>query len=259
VKPAAVARDKLKLTAQRVAVRGREIPYWTIGSGPPLVLLHGLGGSSRCWRLALGGLATTHCLFLVDWPGFGSLRQLHREFALEEAWTWLADWLDAVALPRVHVVGHSMGGYIAARFAARYPHAVERLVLVAPAGIPTGRSLLRHVLALPRNSRQHRLRSLRLVASDVLRTRPGLAFRIARDLLAADVRPALGAILAPTLVAWGAKDLTLSPTGGDVFRRIVRDCQLILLADTGHLPMVDQPREFSAVVAAFLAGRRVGR
>jgi pimeloyl-ACP methyl ester carboxylesterase len=143
---AAAARDEPALARHRVRVRGREIPYWTTGAGPPLVLLHGLGGSSRCWTPSLGGLATTHRLFLVDWPGFGSLWRLHREFLLDEASSWLADWIEAVALARIRVVGHSMGGYVAARFAARYPDLVERLVLVAPAGIPSGRSLLRHLL-----------------------------------------------------------------------------------------------------------------
>jgi pimeloyl-ACP methyl ester carboxylesterase len=200
----------------------------------------------------------THRLVLLDWPGFGRLRRLHRDFALEQATNWLAEWLEAVGLSRIDLVGHSMGGYVAACFAARFPELVERLVLVAPAGIPSGRSLLRHVLALPRASRQHTLDSLRLVALDTLRTRFWLTLRIARDLLAADVRPALGAIRAPTLVAWGARDPLLSPAAGEVFRSTVPDCQLVILKETGHLPMIHRPREFSAVVTAFLAGQRVG-
>jgi pimeloyl-ACP methyl ester carboxylesterase len=255
---APATRDDPALALHRVRVRGREIPYWTTGAGPPLILLHGLGGSSRCWAPSLSGLATTHRLFLVDWPGFGSLWRLHREFRLDEASSWLADWIEAVALARVCVVGHSMGGYVAARFAARYPDLVERLVLVAPAGIPSGRSLVRHLLALPRGTRQHTLASLRLLAVDVLRTRPRLALRVAHELLAADVIPTLSAIRAPTLVAWGARDLVLSPAAGEVFRRVVRDCQLVVLEGTGHLPMVHRPREFAAVVSAFLAGQRVG-
>jgi len=206
---------------------------------------------------SLAALAMTHRLVLLDWPGFGRLRRLHRDFALEQATSWLGEWLEAVALPRADLIGHSMGGYVAARFAARFPEVVERLVLVAPAGIPSGRSLLRHVLALPRGSRQHTLGSLRLLARDLLRTRPGLTLRVARDLLAADLRPALGAIRAPTLVAWGARDPVLSPSAGEVFRGIVPDCQLVLLEGTGHLPMFHRPREFSATVTAFLAGQRV--
>jgi len=259
VRGARAVREEPPLTPHRVAVRGREIPYWITGTGPPVVLLHGLGGSSRCWMPSLADLALTHRLVLLDWPGFGRLRRLHRDFALEQATSWLAEWLEAVALRRIDLVGHSMGGYVAARFAARFPEVVERLVLVAPAGIPSGRSLLRHVLALPRGSRQHTLASLRLLARDMLRTRPGLALRVARDLLAADVRPALGAIRAPTLVAWGAGDAVLSPATGEVFRGLVPDCELVTLEGTGHLPMIHRPREFSAVVAAFLAGQRVGR
>lgn len=129
-----------RLVEHRVRVAGDVVAYGLAGEGPAVGMIHGLGGSSRCWGWTVPALARRHRVFLVDLPGFGRLRRLRRRFALDTAAAWLTEWLAAVGVGRAHFVGHSMGAFISAQIAAAAPALVERLVLVSAAGVPTGRS-----------------------------------------------------------------------------------------------------------------------
>src|SRR5262252_10615521 len=75
-----------------VRVSGQTVPYTVFGQGEPVVMIHGLGGSSRCWAWTAPALARRHRIYLIDLPGFGVLRRLHRQFALSTASTWLGEW-----------------------------------------------------------------------------------------------------------------------------------------------------------------------
>jgi pimeloyl-ACP methyl ester carboxylesterase len=246
------------IAGAEVRVGADVIRYRTAGSGSPLVLLHGLGGSTRYWEPVLPALAARYRVYLVDLPGFGAMRHLHRRFAVTHAAGWLRDWMAAAGLPRAHLVAHSMGGYIAVRLAVETPEALDRLVLVAPAGLPTGRSLLRHVCEIPRMLRHGAARRLPLFGLDALRVSPRLVWRTARDLLAEDVGAVLGAIRAPTLVLWGEDDTLVPVTLAATFRRAIPDARLVVLPAAGHLPMLDRPAAFSGAVLAFLDGEAIG-
>src|SRR6266511_901884 len=106
------------LSTHEARVQGDPVRYRVAGQGEPIVLVHGLSGSSRWWVRNVGALTTHRRVYLVDLPGFGSMRHLYRHFVLEEAAPWLYAWMQAVGLTRADVVGHSMGGYIALRLAA---------------------------------------------------------------------------------------------------------------------------------------------
>ena len=142
------------------------------GAGSPLVLIHGLGGSSRWWAKNIGPLAERFEVHVVDLVGFGESRNRQR-FALAEAASQLASLLDQLGIGRAAIVGHSMGGYIAAQLAAEFPERVSRLVLVdaamLPAGFVSARQLLNLMLAAPRLP----ARFIPTIASDVRRAGPG--------------------------------------------------------------------------------------
>src|SRR6185436_650104 len=102
----------------------------------PVVLVHGLSGSWRWWRPVLGPLTERRRVYIPVLPRLG------RRLPAEALTRWLSGWLDAAGLERVDLVGHSLGGLIAAELAAEQPSRARRLALVAPAGIPCGTSLL---------------------------------------------------------------------------------------------------------------------
>jgi pimeloyl-ACP methyl ester carboxylesterase len=256
-----VARTPLISIARsehRVQVSGHTVPYRVIGEGEPVVLIHGLGGSSRCWAWSVPALASRHRVYLVDLPGFGVLRRLHRHFALSSASTWLAEWMRVTGIRRAHLVGHSMGAFIAARLAAELPGAVGRLILVSAAGVPVGRSVVGCLRRLPAGWRHRTPGSWRLLLPDALLTRPTMVWRTARELLAQDVRATLREIRTPTLVLWGADDPLIPADCAEVFRREISGARRLLLLRAGHLPMLTRPEEFNQALLAFLGGEPVG-
>src|SRR5436305_435126 len=109
---------------RQIRVNGQEVTYKVTGSGEPVVLVHGLSGSMRWWANTVPALAARYRVYLLDLPGFGSMRRFPGGFALKEAAAWLRACMRALGLPTVHLVGHSMGGYICLRVAAQNPEAV---------------------------------------------------------------------------------------------------------------------------------------
>jgi pimeloyl-ACP methyl ester carboxylesterase len=130
---------------------------------PAVVLLHGFGASLQTWDAWAEGLAATHRVVRIDLPGSGlSPPDPAHDYRDERSLQLLMALLDDLGLPRVSLVGHSMGGRIAWTFAAQFPERVDKLVLVAPDGyasfgfeygkamdVPASLSLMRHVLPKP--------------------------------------------------------------------------------------------------------------
>src|ERR687897_3499386 len=114
-------------TPERTTVSA--LAYEVVGSGPPLILLHGLSGSRRWWGRNVPVFADSFRTYTVDLPGFGESRGI-RWSRLDEIADRLADWLVDEGVPKAHVAGHSLGGAVAARLAARHPDRIDRLVLV---------------------------------------------------------------------------------------------------------------------------------
>jgi pimeloyl-ACP methyl ester carboxylesterase len=238
-------------------VGGYSVRYEMAGEGEPAVLVHGLSGSTRWWSRNVPVLAERYRVYLVDLPGFGAMRRLHR-FVLGEAASWLSAWMEAVGLEGAHLVGHSMGGYVCVRLAARRPEIVGRLVLVAPAGVPTGRSMFGYLSPLLSAVRYATPYFLPILLYDALRMGPVTLWRAARDLLAEDVREDLQRIGAPTLLIWGENDTLVPAAVGTVLREEIPDSRLLVLKRAAHVPMFDRPDEFNAALLAFLAGDPVG-
>jgi pimeloyl-ACP methyl ester carboxylesterase len=250
--------NEIYLSRNEVRVGGWPVHFEVAGEGEPVVLVHGLSGSTRWWSRNVSDIAQRYRIYLVDLPGFGKMRRLRRQFILAEAASWLSEWMDAVGLERAHLVGHSMGGYICLRLAARRPAAVGRLVLVAPAGVPTGRSMVGYIGPLLEAARYATPSFLPVLVRDALRMGPATLWRAATDLLAEDVREDLRRIEAPTLLVWGQRDPLVPPAVGDLLREEIHDSRLLVLKRAAHVPMFDRPRGFDAALLAFLAGEPVG-
>jgi pimeloyl-ACP methyl ester carboxylesterase len=250
---------EMKLSKREIQVRGHWVRYEVAGEGEPVILVHGLSGSSRWWVRNIPSLAEHYRVHLVDLPGFGTMRHLRRHFSLVEAASWLSAWMDAVRLPQAHLVGHSMGGYVCLRLAASRPEPVRRLVLAAPAGLPTGRSIPGHLIPLLGAAYLATPSFLPVLLRDALRMGPITLWRAARDLLAEDVRQDLHSIKAPTLLIWGENDPLVPPAVGTVMREEIPDSRLLVLKGAAHVPMFDRPDEFNAALLGFFAGYSVGK
>lgn len=251
-------KTEIRPLRHEVRVGGWPIGYEVAGEGEPVILVHGLSGSTRWWSRNVPAIAERHRLYLVDLPGFGTMRSLRRRFVLAETAKWLSEWMEAAGLERAHLVGHSMGGYISVRLAASRPELVRRLVLIAPAGVPAKRSMLGHLVPLLLAVRYATPAFMPVLIRDALRMGPSTLWRAARDLLAEDVRGDLQNIEAPTLLVWGEHDPLIPLAVGDLLREEIPNSRLLLLQRAGHVPMFDRPKEFDAALLAFLAGELVG-
>lgn len=232
------------------------------GSGPDTVaLLHGLSGSSRWWDRNLGPFSEHFRVLVPDVIGFGRTRTRQRLPDLPAIAGVLAEWMDAVGAPALHLVGHSMGGQIAIHLAARFPERVRRLVLVDAAGIPRVSGpgdLFRFAAEIAAPARWGDPAFLPTIVGDALVAGPRTIARALAHIVRDDVRPLLPRISAPTLVVWGGRDRFLPLEHARVLREGLPHSRLVVLPEAAHNPMVDRAEQFNAAVLRFLRGAEVG-
>lgn len=229
------------------------VHYRVVGQGEPIILIHGLSGSSRWWVRNVPSLAEHYRVYLIDLPGFGTMHRFHARFVLDEVSSWVMLWMKAVGISRANLIGHSMGGYICIWIAAHQPEVVDHLVLVSPAGIPRIRSLLGYAIPLVVALRYLTPSFFPILLYDALRAGPLTLLRAAQDLLTKDVRDCLHSIVAPTLLIWGEDDTLVPPSLGDILHQEIAHSQFMALKKAGHVGMFDQPQRFNAAVLTFLA------
>ena len=267
-------------------VEGRPVNTIQLGSGPPLVFVHGLSGCWPNWLEQLAVFAPDHRVIALDLPGFGHSPGEAGEVSMHGYAELLETLLAQLGIERPTVIGNSMGGLIAAELAASFPDRVERLVLVSPAGISTYRNRLttrvmpaitrlQQVLALGAawtashaDALATRPRSRDLVLAGVVahpsRLPPPLAAEQLRGagtdgflsaleaILDFDLRPRLPLISCPTLVVWGTKDRLITVADAARFAEAIPGARKVIYEDTGHMAMLEQPALFNALLRDFL-------
>ena len=245
--------------ARRVAhVAGANVHYQVAGQGEPVVLVHGLSGSSHWWIRNFPALASDYTVYLVDLPGFGAMSRRPGQLMLSEMATWLLEWMDAVKLERVRLIGHSMGGAIAIQCAAQRPDAITHLALAAPAAIPPGHpTVWSYAPQLVETLAATTPSFLPILAYDALRAGPWTLLRMTRDLLTHDVRAELRRITAPTLLIWGRRDSLVPLSLGQMMRQELPHAELLILDGASHIVMYDRPAAFNRAILAFFAGQPV--
>lgn len=229
---------------RELVVDGSPAAYRVAGEGEPVVLVHGLSGSWRWWGPVLEPLTERRCVYVPDLPRLG------RRLPAAELTGWFGRWLDAAGLERVDLVGHSLGGLIAAELAGEQPSRARRLALVAPAGIPCGTSLFSRGVRLAGTLYDLR-RWLPTVVGDALRAGPLSLLRGALFASERDLTVDLASIQAGTLLVWGEDDRLLPERIAAEWLQVLPGARLVRL-HCGHVPMWEAPRELASCLLAFL-------
>jgi pimeloyl-ACP methyl ester carboxylesterase len=224
--------------------------YRQRGGGPPLLLVHGLVGSSTWWRRNVGAFARYFTVYVVDLVGFGANRAW-RPIGIQSSADCLAEFIATLPGGCAHVVGHSMGGQIATHLAASHPDRVNRLVLAAASDLVRS-DLIRMALRLPSTGRYGKLDFAPILAIDALRAGPVNLLMGALDILSNDVSEALQNIVTPTLLIWGANDKLVPVSVGEAVHQAIRGSRFEVLGRAGHVLMWDQPEQFNKLVLHFL-------
>ena len=263
--------------------------YLCSGSGPPLLLLHGLLGYSFSWRFALPLLAEKATVYAVDMPGVGfSDRPPNASGSFRAHAQRLLRFMDGVGVESCDLLGTSHGGAVAMMAASLAPERVRSLILVAPVNpwSAHGRRLAPFLSSAPVSWLLLRLEPclgivhdalLRRLYGDPQRIRPGTLagysapFRIPgtlnyglgvvrswnRDL--EELESALPRIAEiPILLLWGSKDAAVSPASAEQLRQQFRHCQVEVFDGVGHLPYEEVPEAFNASVISFLGRNLAG-
>ena len=231
------------------------------GDGPPLLYLHGAVGQ-KGWAPFLERLSQRFTVYAPYTPGYGEANGLEHLADLTDLTLYHLALLDALGVQRAHVVGHFLGGMIAAEMAAFSPSSVNRLALVSPAGVWRDEEPVADLLALNANELSERLTA----TPDGAASLDGLADMLARDRMQ-DIAAAgkflwplpdkglsrrAYRIKAPTLILWGEQDRINPPSYAADFQGLIAGSRTGTLTNSGHLLMLEQPHAFADAVAAFL-------
>jgi len=220
-----------------------------LGQGQPLILIHGLGGSSRWWARNVAALSRWNQLHIIDLVGCGKSQGT---FVLSEAANILAEWMERCDLAKASLVGHSMGGYIAADLAAKNPGLVDKLVLVDAAlsiqGVKASPAEMAGIRRAPIP-----MSMLTTAVSDVLRAGIPTVAKAAYEMVTTDMGDRLADIRARTLVIWGEQDTAVPLKMAHALTRRLPNATLAVVKGAGHAPMWEQPIAFNRVVSEFLA------
>ena len=232
------------------------------GKGPPLLYLHG-AVAQKGWAPFLERLSQSFTVYAPVMPGYGSVTGLEHLADLADLTMYNLEVLNELGVTRAHVVGHFLGGMIAAEMAAASPSSINRLVLVSPAGVWRDEEPTADLLALNAAELSERLTA----SPDSASLLDGLTDELTRDRMQ-DIAAA-GKFLWPlpdkglnrrayrikasTLILWGAQDRINPPSYSDDFQRMIKRSQTKTVADAGHLVMLERPEAFADAVAGFLA------
>jgi pimeloyl-ACP methyl ester carboxylesterase len=270
-----------------IHVQGHRMHYLRAGSGPDLLVLHGLLGAASCWKPCIRTLSAQSTVHAVDFLGVGrSDRVPQLDASLSGHATRLAAFMDAAGIASADLVATSHGGSVALQFAATFPERVRSLVLQAPANpfsdlaaprirffsSQFGQRFARRIPFLPRpflNLALGRMyadsrRILPGVLDNYLRSLsiPGTVEHVlnilgawSRDMLS--LQSLLSKVSAvPALLLWGSDDRAVSLDSAEKLTEVLENSRLVILPDTGHLPYEENPKAFCREVENFLLGQR---
>jgi pimeloyl-ACP methyl ester carboxylesterase len=244
-----------RIQTATVQVGTSRVRYQMQGEGEPLVLVHGLAGSTAWWVRNVGVLSRHYTVYLVDLPGFGAMRQYRSQFTVSGTVGWLGDLLSALKLGKVSMVGHSMGGLITAVFAATWPERTAKIVLAAPAIALSRTAITAFLLPLARQTFFVHPAFVTTLAWDTARAGIFTLLRAAREILNMDIEWELAQITAPCLLVWGQRDPLVPVALSSNLQSKIRDSRLCVLPGAGHILMYDRADQFNQTVLAFLAER----
>lgn len=271
------------LSNQVVTAGELDFAYYDGGPklGETIVMVHGFGADKDNWLRMARHFSGRYHVVVPDLPGFGESSRPTGSYDVGTQAERLADFIQALGVGKVHLVGNSMGGHIVALYAARYPDRVRSLALFDNAGVTAPHKselfdLLEqgrpNPLVVTRVSDYDRLMDFVFVDPPVL---PAPLKRYLADRAIDNqahyeavfqqlvqryipLEPELPKIQAPTLLLWGDQDRVLDVSSLDVMKPLIPHASTVVMKDCGHAPMIERPAETARHYQAFLDGLATG-
>jgi pimeloyl-ACP methyl ester carboxylesterase len=276
-------RDRLREVTVQSALGETRVSYVDQGEGPPILLVHGLGGSWRNWLENIPFLSDSYRVVALDLPGFGLSPMPGEPISMPAYGDFILRFADAVGLgPETYLVGHSMGGFISSEAVTTAPGRFSRVSLVSAAGISFAtisgyrKSVTAAVVKMmiplaaarmQRNMGRKRLRTASfagviahpsMIGQEILWELGSYAtlhspalYEAAYALGGYDNRASLGQIEIPVQVVWGQQDRLVPVGAAYSYERRIPDAELSLVDDCGHMVQLERPARFNSEISRF--------
>ena len=259
---------------KEVLIFGQKIHYVEAGSGPAVILLHGLGGSAGAWQPNIGPLADRFHVFAPDQIGFGKSDKPLVNYRIRTYVDFLDQFCKQLKIERATLVGSSMGGWIAAAFTAAFPDRVEKLVLVDAAGYAPSKDVdPRTFYGLNPTTREGmKVLLTKIFYNKFFQTDAAIDASIAARLAAGDgytinsitesiirgedfIDNSVKTIKRPTLIIWGRHDGLVPVSDGERFNRDIAGSKLVVFEECAHVPNFEKSAQFNEAVINFLTSK----
>ncbi len=256
--------------ADHLTIDDKVLAYNAVGSGSPVVIIHGVGGHKEDWAGVAEALSSSHRVFNIDMLGFGESSKTGSDLSMPVQADAVRALLDHHGIARADVIGNSVGGWVAATFAATYPDRIGRLILIDAAGFRAMFEGAPPVNFDPGDAAEMDA-LIRFVINSPVADTPGLAERAFEAYVASGekaitatwgqslfasprLEEVLPRITAPSLVLWGEGDRLFPSVLAGVFAAQIPGATSQLVPDAGHFPQIDNPAATIAAIKGFLGG-----
>jgi pimeloyl-ACP methyl ester carboxylesterase len=280
-------RHAAGLVKKEIQVDDHKIVYLEGGKGQTVLLLHGFGANKDNWTRFAKYLTGDYHVVIPDIPGFGESSQIRKaSYDAENELKRIDRFTEALKLERFHLAGNSMGGMFAAMYGAKYPQKVSTLALFAPGGVKSPKMselailLQKGTNPLLAGSTEDFDKLIKLCF-----VKPPFMPSQFKKVLAADaiahsdfnkkilddmkwnhtggipspmetfLEPYLPQIKAPVLIIWGDTDKILDVGGVAVLEKNLKNYKTIIMKNTGHIPMMENPQETASSYVSYLKGK----
>jgi pimeloyl-ACP methyl ester carboxylesterase len=276
-------------TLQYRTIHGYRRAFRIAGSGPVLLLIHGIGDNSSAWHTVHSQLAQRFTVIAPDLLGHGQSDKPRADYSVAAYANGMRDLLSVLGIEKVTVVGHSLGGGVAMQFAYQFPQLVERLILVGAGGVTKDVNVALRLASLPMGAEALALLRLPLMLTALRITGAVVGAALGSSGLARDIPHALrilhelpeptassafrrtlravvdwrGQVVTmldrcyltesiPVQLIWGDQDAVIPVSHAHMAHAAMPGSQLEIFAQSGHFPFHDDPDLFVEVVERFL-------
>lgn len=256
-----------------VTVFGAKIRYLEAGDSakPTVILLHGLGAQAESWAANITPLAANFHVIAPDQIGFGKSDKPFLKYRVGTYTDFLDKFMAELKIEKASLVGNSLGGWVAALTAVKYPNRVEKIVLADAAGIQPPVIEFERIYQLNNSTRDEIRANLKLIFASPMFHNEALVDQFMTQRIATNDGYTINALIEsikrkedfldaelpkikkPTLIIWGKQDGLLPLADGEKFNKGIAGSEMVVFENCGHVPQFEKAADFNKKVLEFLS------